>query len=175
MDMAFTELQSPLLELLIPTPNNKTSSGTDREKFTINPDAHSTVYLDVFKIIGRIFGWAIRSTNFLNLNLPSFIWKKISNSPLDIKDLEKIDVHAANYLNDLLILEEKGVTPEIFEECYDQNFTTMLSNGQEVEVIANGKNIKLTYENREMYVKAALNTRFSECDIQIEKIKEGLL
>jgi len=37
------------------------------------------------------------------------------------------------------------VTEETFKDVVDQKFTTLLSDGTEVELIENGKNIDLTY------------------------------
>jgi len=36
-------------------------------------------------------GTSIRSKNFLNLDLPSFVWKQLVDVPLNRKDLENID------------------------------------------------------------------------------------
>ena len=36
-------------------------------------------------------GCSIRTKNFLNLDLPSIIWKQLVDSPLNRKDLEYID------------------------------------------------------------------------------------
>jgi len=172
MNIACDELQSTFLDLFIPTPNNRSSSGTDREKWTLNPSAKSSLHLEIFKHLGRIFGWAMRSMNFLNLDLPSFVWKQILNVPLDMSDLERIDIHTANFLDDLNNLEEKGIDKDTFDSIYDQSFTTILSNGKEVELIP-GK--KLTFENRKEYRELALKCRFDECAPQIQSLREGLL
>ena len=129
----------------------------------------------MFKTLGRLFAFAIRSTGYLNLNLPSFIWKQILNQPLDIQDLERIDIHTANFISDLGSLEEKGIDEEQFEYIYDQQFSAILSNGKEVELMSGGREKKLTYQNAKEYVKLALITRFEECSVQIEAIKAGFL
>ena len=86
----------------------------------------------MFNIIGKLFGFAIRSTGFLNLNLPSFIWKQILDQTIEISDLDRIDVHTANFLEDLMNLESKDIDEEKFEYLYDQEYNTILSNGKEV-------------------------------------------
>ena len=173
MNIACDDLQSSFVDLFIPTPNNRTSSGLDREKWTINPNSKTNLHLHMFKEIGKLFGWAMRSMNFLNLDLPSFIWKQILNQELDISDLERIDIHTANFLDDLLNLKSKGIEDaETFDSIYDQTFSTILSNGKEVVLIPN-KN--LTYENRKEYRDLALKCRFDECAPQIQAIREGLL
>lgn len=41
LSAAFTDLNSDSCQLFIPTPNNVSKSGKNREKFTINPEAKS--------------------------------------------------------------------------------------------------------------------------------------
>jgi alpha-tubulin suppressor-like RCC1 family protein len=174
MNILCDELQSQWLDLFIPTPNNKFSAGQDREKWTINPAAKSSTHLEMYTVIGKLFGFAIRSTGFMNLNLPSFIWKQLLDQPVDISDLERTDVHTANFLEDLMNLESKGIDEEQFEYLYDQQFTTILSNGKEVELQSGGKDKKLTFSNAKEYVNLALSVRFEECKVQVEAIKNGL-
>ncbi len=83
-------------------PNNRSLCGEQREKWTINPSSKSKINLDIFETLGRLFGFAIRSQNYLNLDLPSIIWKTLLNQPIYIDDLEKIDIHTAKHLWDIL-------------------------------------------------------------------------
>ena len=176
LNNACEELQSNYIDLFVPTSNNRSSSGTDREKWTINPSANSSLHLEIFKYLGKIFAWAIRSTNFLNLDLPSLIWKQILNLPLDINDLDRIDVHNTNFLKDLFNLDIKGISKDNFDYHFNNhNFTTLLSNGKEVELCIEGKNKLLTFENRKEYFDLVLKARFDECSLQVQAIRQGLL
>ena len=42
-------------------------------------------------MLGAIMGCAIRTKNFLNLDLPSIFWKYLVDVQVTIKDLENID------------------------------------------------------------------------------------
>ena len=45
----------------------------------------------MLEFVGALMGCAIRTKNFLNLDLPSIIWKQLVDSPITRKDLENID------------------------------------------------------------------------------------
>jgi hypothetical protein len=68
------ELQSSALPLFIRSPNNRQATGTNREKWILNPDANTKTQLEMFCFVGKLMGIAIRSNEYLALNLPSIIW-----------------------------------------------------------------------------------------------------
>ncbi len=45
----------------------------------------------MYEFLGALMGCSIRSRNFLNLDLPSIVWKSLVDAPLTRKDLENID------------------------------------------------------------------------------------
>lgn len=51
-------------------------------------------------------------------------------------------------------------------------YTTV--DGEEQELIPNGKNERVTYERRKEYVKAMEQRRIQEISLQVKKIREGL-
>jgi hypothetical protein len=167
---AATELQSSALSLFIPSPNQKSDSGSFREKWIINPSANSITELEMYKIFGGWLGYAIRTGEFINMDLPSIFWKSILDIPKDRKDLEMIDKYCIQFLDDILKINDK----ENFEVFNEYKFTTMLSSGEEVELIENGKNINLSLENKKLYVELVEKTRLNEGKIQIDAIRSGL-
>lgn len=68
------ELQSTMLPLLIRTPNGRQAVGYNREKWILNPGATSSTHLAMFTFLGKLMGIAIRSKEYLALNIPSIIW-----------------------------------------------------------------------------------------------------
>lgn len=69
------EWQSPVLPLLIPTPNNKNNHGQYRECWMVNPSSNSPSHLEMFKHFGYFIGAAIRSQQALPLDLAPIFWK----------------------------------------------------------------------------------------------------
>ena len=167
---AATELQSSALTLFIPSPNQKSDSGSFREKWIINPSANSITELEMYKIFGGWLGYAIRTGEFINMDLPSIFWKSLLDIPKDRKDLEMIDKYCIQFLDDILKIND----PESFEVFNDYKFTTILSSGEEAELIENGKNITLSLENKKLYVELVEKTRLNEGKLQIDAIRSGL-
>ena len=66
------------------------------------------------------------------------------------------------------------MSDEEFKYGVDQNFMTVLNNGQEVEVCEDGKEKMVTKDNIEEYIQLVLKTRFAEGKEQIALIREGI-
>jgi hypothetical protein len=174
LTQAFTELQSPALPLFIPSPNQKNESGLFREKWVVNPSSKSTIHLEMYKVLGGLIGYAIRTGEFLSFDLPSIFWKQLLEVPIDRKDLECIDRYTVQCLDDIINIHKKGVTADTFTFYVDQKFTTCLSDGSEVEVIKNGKDIELTYADRIKYCELVEKIRLEESKIQMDAVRSGL-
>jgi hypothetical protein len=69
---------------------------------------------------------------------------------------------ANKYLDDITNAHKKGVLKENFEDFFDETFTTYLSNGEQVELLENGKNKRVTFENRLDYVELVVQRRLEE-------------
>ena len=134
-----TELQSGALPLLIPSPNQKNDSGQFREKWVLNPSANSLIHLQMYEFLGVIMGCSIRTRNFLNLDLPSMVWKQLVDVPVNRKDLENIDRYLIQCLDDIINIHKKGVDENSFSEIIQEKFVTTLSDGSEVELIPGGR------------------------------------
>ena len=68
----------------------------------------------------------------------------------------------------------KDVSEEDFEYAVDETFVTLLSNGQQVELIPGGSGVKVTKANIAEYIKAIVNARITESAKQMKAIKEGI-
>jgi hypothetical protein len=170
LSQAFSELQSSALSLFIPSPNQKNESGSFREKWVVNPGAKSITELEMYRVFGGLIGYAIRTGEFINMDLPSIFWKSLLEVPKDRKDLEMIDKYAIQFLDDINRIND----PDQFTLYSDYKFTTILSNGSEVPIIENGRNIDLTLENKKNYIELVEQTRLNEGQIQIDSIRNGL-
>ncbi len=68
------ELQSKSLPLLIRTVNGRQAVGYNRDKWILNPSATTDTHLEMFAFLGKLMGIAIRSKEYLALNIPSIVW-----------------------------------------------------------------------------------------------------
>jgi hypothetical protein len=68
------ELQSAALPLLLRSPNQIQDVGLCRDAWILNPQAVSSTHLEMFAFLGKLMGIALRSKEFLALNIAPIIW-----------------------------------------------------------------------------------------------------
>jgi len=125
--------------------------------------------------LGQLMGSAIRTKIYLDINMPTLFWKQLTGEPLTKTNLEHCDKMAVKYLDDITNAAKKGISKENFEDFFDESFTTYLSNGEQVELVADGKKKRVTYDNRLEYVDLVLKKRLEESQLQAMAIRKGLV
>lgn len=87
----FQELESDVLDLLIPTPNTHNSCGFNTDRYVLNPRA--TVAGGSYKhlkFLGILLGVAMRTRKPLDLHLALPMWKLLAGMSLTPVDLEEV-------------------------------------------------------------------------------------
>jgi hypothetical protein len=165
------ELQSSVMNLLIPCPNQEsTGIGQNREKFIINPSVSTPKYLEMFQFLGKLIGISIRSRTPLSLDLPSLVWKPLVFTDLDKRDVKDIDYSTIESLDAI-----ETMSKDVFESSIFNTFVTSLSDKQTtVDLKPNGSKVTVTFEDRHEYVNACINARLFEHKLQMESIMKGL-
>ena len=171
INSAFEELNSPHLDLFIPTPNNTSKAGSDRDKYTINPQSKSEKQLKIFEFIGKLFAYIISTEVYMPLSLPSFVYKQILDMPINAKDIELIDIHSYNSIIKVLTSGTKKQKESLYGII---DFTCQLSNGEIVELVPGGKNIMLNEKNSSQFLYLYIKVRSTECSEQAQSIRKGL-
>ena len=80
---------------------------------------------------------------------------------MTLDDLESIDAYSSQVLTDLRNYSTQ-LTDEEYEATVDQTFTTVLSNGDEVNLCENGDTRKVGKADIEEFIKLVIETRFNE-------------
>ena len=156
------------LHLFIPSPNRINEIGDFREKFMINPSKRSSYSLQLYEFIGLLMGCAFRTKVFLSLNLPTLFWKKMVGQSVSEDDLEEIDIGLIQ-----MVKYCRTCNSEDLEDNMFLYFTVLMSDTSTVELIPDGKNVRVTFENKDFYIQKVLEARFAEADVQIKAIKTG--
>lgn len=167
------EIESPNLPLLIKTANNRNNHGENRDCFIPNPLSNNPTHLEMFKFLGHLLGYGIRTLCPIPLHFPPSFWKQVLGEPLELKDLKGFDTYSWQIIEDLKKQSAK-LTDADFEQQIDQTFVTRLTDGTEVELKKDGKKIPVTKENLQEYIQLIVETRFNEASTQIKAIKEGI-
>ena len=172
--MMYLELQSPSLPLLIRTPNGRHSVGQNREKWILNPSASSSLHMDMYSFLGKLMGIAIRSKEYMELNIPSIIWKLLVQEVPNKDDLEAIDLFQIQSLDNMRNIHLQGITRESFSFTFYETFTTMSTDDRMVELVTGGEEKNVDFDNRNQYCDLVEQYRLHEFDAQAAAIRRGL-
>uniref|UniRef100_A0A667Y6L3 HECT-type E3 ubiquitin transferase n=1 Tax=Myripristis murdjan TaxID=586833 RepID=A0A667Y6L3_9TELE len=169
------ELETGVVDLLIPSPNATAEVGYNRDRFLLNPSACLDEHLLQFKFLGILMGVAIRTKKPLDLHLAPLVWKQLCCIPLSLEDLEEVDLLYVQTLNSILHIEDSGITEENFHEMIPlDSFVGQSADGKMVPIIPGGNSIPLTFSNRKEYVDRAIEYRLHEIDRQVAAVREGM-
>ncbi|XP_016128716.1 probable E3 ubiquitin-protein ligase HERC1 [Sinocyclocheilus grahami] len=169
------ELETGVVDLLIPSPNAAAEVGYNRDRFLLNPSACLEEHLLQFKFLGILMGVAIRTKKPLDLHLAPMVWKQLCCIPLTLEDLEEVDLLYVQTLNSILHLEDSGITEQNFHEMIPlDTFVGQSADGKMVPIIPGGNSIPLTFSNRKEYVEHAIDYRLHEMDRQVAAVREGM-
>lgn len=121
-------------------------------------------------VLGRLFGKAIMEQQVIPATLSLPLRKQILTTPVTFSDLEFVD---PDLYRNLLYLEND----DIDAEQLDLDFTVCYSNqGKSItcELMADGANIPVTNQNKEMYLQLRLRHRlFDSIKLQLEALLKG--
>ena len=115
------ELQSiPGVGLLLPCANHVNDIHINRDKWLPDPSAKSGTQLAMFEFLGQLMGIAIRNKEYLDLRLPSLVWKQLANQCPTLEDLRAVDLLAVSNAErlELLMRDSHEATGGMDAEAY---------------------------------------------------------
>ncbi|GMF47997.1 unnamed protein product [Phytophthora fragariaefolia] len=171
-----------LLPLLIPCPNRRSGTGSNQDKFLLNPSCGTTLLangpmaLDLHRFLGKLIGTAVRHGLQMGLDLPALVWRPMAGLEVSRAHLESVDVAAVNNLNRVeeLSTGTETAAQEAEEVLGYLTLSTTLSDGVEVPLLPQGEKMAVTLANRELYVQLVEKTRLTESSQQLAALKDGL-
>uniref|UniRef100_A0A3Q2XK51 HECT-type E3 ubiquitin transferase n=1 Tax=Hippocampus comes TaxID=109280 RepID=A0A3Q2XK51_HIPCM len=169
------ELETGVVDLLIPSPNATAEVGYNRDRFLLNPSSCLDEHMLQFKFLGILMGVAIRTKKPLDLHLAPLVWKQLCCIPLLLEDLEEVDLLYVQTLKSILHIEDSGITEDNFHEMIPlDSFVGQSADGKMVPIIPGGNSIPLTFSNRKEYVERAIEYRLHEINRQVAAVREGM-
>ncbi|XP_050162866.1 E3 ubiquitin-protein ligase HECTD3 isoform X4 [Myiozetetes cayanensis] len=158
------------LPFFVRTSNQGNSSSDTRDMYVPNPSCKD---FPKYEWIGQLMGAALRSKEFLILSLPALVWKQLAAEEVSwSKDFATVDSELVKLLE---VLEQ--VDREAFEFMFGREltYTTVLSDQRAVELIPNGSNTVVRYEDRREFIRLVQKARLEESKEQIAAMRAGLL
>uniref|UniRef100_A0A668AXG1 HECT domain containing 3 n=1 Tax=Myripristis murdjan TaxID=586833 RepID=A0A668AXG1_9TELE len=152
------------------TSNQVSGTGEARDYYVPNPSCKE---FHKFEWIGQLMGAALRGKDFLVLALPGLVWKQLTGETVSwTKDFPAVDSVLVKLLEAM-----ESMDPETFEFKFGDElvYTTLLSDGQMVELIPGGSNVAVRYEDRREFIRLVQKARLEESKQQIAAMQAGLL
>ncbi|XP_043571193.1 probable E3 ubiquitin-protein ligase HECTD4 [Chiloscyllium plagiosum] len=172
------ELQSSALSLLIPCPSSAANRNKGKHILTPGPITYTEEQLLHF--FGQLLGIAIRADVPLPLDLLPTFWKTLVGESLDPEcDLQEVDILTYNYVKKFETVNNEIELEALCAEITSHHLTTespespskpcckfsyIAMTGEEVELCPGGKNIAVTWDNKDAYASAIRNLRLQEIE-----------
>ncbi|OQR86230.1 HECT E3 ubiquitin ligase [Achlya hypogyna] len=169
------ELQSTQLPLLLPTPNNHHNVGNNRDAFVLHPASHTLpLNAQLLVFLGKLLGVAIRTKEYVDLNLSQVVWKLLAHEPLGIDDLEAVDSLVVSSMRSIRHIDQDGITEDIFEDVIQETFATLSTDNRSVPIVPGGEAIAVTFTNRHAFADGVEQFRLHEYDDAAALVRQGL-
>eukprot|EP01080_Neovahlkampfia_damariscottae_P010476 gene10476-2998_t len=138
--------------------------------FTLNKDS-----LKYWKFIGRLVGKSLEDNRLLDLQFNNVFLKIILGKEFQISDVEFIDKFLYNHITLISNLNEQIKSKKNIKELNEKISSLYLDFSFEgVELIKNGSNIDVTFDNFEKYFNTFIDFIKSSINKQIESFLNGL-
>ncbi|GMM34684.1 E3 ubiquitin-protein ligase [Saccharomycopsis crataegensis] len=157
------QIFNPDYALFVPVPSDESTFHPNRTSWV------NSEHLSFFKFVGRIIGKAIFDGQVLDAHFSRAVYKCLLGKPVSLKDMETLDLDYAKSLKWML---ENDITDIIVE-----NFSLETEDYGEhkiVDLIPGGRDIPVTEENKQEYVKKVVEYRLQvSVKDQLDSFLEG--
>lgn len=178
-DAIVLELMSPHLPVFVPTANQVTNSGEQRDCWVLNPGlqvASGSPGERMLRFLGRLMGVCLLRGDVLPLHVSQVTWKLLAGESLGVADLEAMDVSAARTVEMMRDLASFGIDQDSFSASLgDMKFTYEDSAQRQRPLLPGGESRAVSFESASEYAELLLSCRLNESQAQIKCLKEGLL
>jgi hypothetical protein len=117
-------------------------------------------------------GLAMRTGEFLNLNLPSMVWKPLVQEEPDRQDVEDVDLLAFRVLDDIKDLV--SAAGAAFDANSEFTFTGTSADGQIRELVPRGESRRVLFADIPEFTALLLQAPIIESRAQCAAIRRGL-
>jgi len=173
---------SPYFNLFLATPNAVRKDGN---AYMPNVGVVSHVGVAMFEFLGRMMGVSLRTNAMLPFDFAPLLWKLLAGEEVSLADLRSVDASTATRLWNLRHLESSEgwdrvpkapvrTDAEFAAAFPDATFTVILHHGEEVELVAGGRELRVTRSNAAEYAALAERALLTQYDAAVEAIRRGL-
>ena len=168
------ELESPHLPLLLRTPNGRHATGQNRDRWVLHPGSRSVVHQDMFVFLGKLMGIAVRTRQYMALNVAPLIWDLLVGERVSPDALAGVDQMLRQSMHKIRHIEDEGIGEDMFAYVVMETYTTLSTDDRAVELVPGGAQRDVTFQDRSEYADLVENYRLHEFDVQIVSLRRGL-
>uniref|UniRef100_A0A4W3I874 HECT domain containing 3 n=1 Tax=Callorhinchus milii TaxID=7868 RepID=A0A4W3I874_CALMI len=163
--------ESPVpLPFFVRTSNQGNSTGEARDMYVPNPSCREFAK---YEWIGQLMGAALRGRELLVLALPGIVWKQLAGEEVRwSKDFPAVDSVLVKLLEAMETMDKETYE---FKFGNELTYTTVLSDHSVVDLIPDGSNAIVQYEDRKEFIRLVQKVRLEESKDQIQGMRAGLL
>ena len=166
LTVLFQELLSEKMKLFEKADTNEFSL-----KIYQNIDYYSEKNREIFNFIGKILAKSLLENLTINTCFNKYIYKVILDEPVDFSDyifINQTDYHSLEKMKKIENLSDLSVT---FSVQYKNENNELITE----DLITNGREIEVTRDNHDFYIKTKIKYYLNKDKILIRKIKKGLI
>ncbi len=153
-------------------PNYALFTPVASDSSTFHPNKTSYInseHLSFFKFIGRIIGKSLFDGRVLDCHFSRAVYKSILGRSVSLKDMETLDLE---FYKSLLWILEHNITNALFE-TFSIN-TEEFGDKKTIDLIPNGRNIAVTEENKQDFVRLTTEYRLvKSVEEQLQSFLKG--
>lgn len=142
------QMFNPDYALFTPVTSDENTFHPNRTSY-VNPE-----HLSFFKFIGRIIGKSIYDGCLLDCHFSRAVYKNILDRAVSLKDMETLDL---DYFKSLMWMLENDISDIITEDFSVE--ADDYGEHKTIDLVPNGRNISVTEENKQEYVKQVVQYR----------------
>ena len=173
MSRCVEDLYSGAIDLLAPTPNNRSEAGVGADRWLPNVAlAHSGLAREMLCFLGKLMAMSARALLCLPFNFPSIVWKRMLQQEITLDDVAEVDSQLAQLLRQLAACDG----PDAFLQTFGGALTWAAPrlNGQG-RILLNGRadEQEVAFEDAGAFARALWGASIAEVLPLIDEMARG--
>ena len=152
------ELHGPVLSILMPY----MGEGSFKGRYILRPGPVTLADEQLLQHFGKIIGFGLRSGIPLPLDLVPTFWKSLLGEAITDEDLAAFDPVLSRFIRKIRGIKSESKFNEFLEENQFPLFTCSSLRGDLCDLVENGAELFLSWDNRKQFVKLLREFRLRE-------------
>jgi len=174
MSQIVEDLFTAKVDLFIPCPNAQHEVYLNTDKFIPNPRyKEDEMGISMMGFVGRLIGVSLRAQLCLPFRFPPALWKHLVGEQINFnEDVLGYDALVVQLVKGLRKCKDKDTFDDVYADTL--HFVCTVCDGKEVELVSQGSQRIVTFQNKEEYCCLVESHRAQEFDVQLNALARGM-